>query len=117
MGFRVDAGTIRPQPVTFTFDGAAIEAYPGETVAAALIAGDVLGFRRDLLGGLRGPYCNMGTCFECVLEVRDGVSASIEPIGDAGGPWRTVRACLTQVRAGLEVRSRVAADPSGRSSG
>ncbi len=93
MGFRVNSGTFRPQPITFSFDGVAITAHPGETLAAALIAADIRGFRRDVRGGLRGPYCNMGTCFECVLEVRSGSS------------WRTVRGCLTPVAAGLEVRS------------
>lgn len=107
-GFRVDSGTIRPQLITFTFNGAAIEAYPGETVAAALIAGGIRGFRRDLHGALRGPYCNMGTCFECVLEVREGAPAGPEPARAADFAWRTVRACLTQVREGLEVRSRAA---------
>lgn len=103
MGFRVSSGTARPEPVTFVHDGAAIAGYPGETVAAALIAANILGFRRDLRGRLRGPYCNMGTCFECVLEVRAGSASGAAP-GD-GGCWRTVRACLTQVSAGLETRS------------
>ena len=102
MGFRIRSGTVRPQPVTFTFDGVALEAYPGETLAAALIASDVRGFRRDLRGELRGPYCNMGTCFECVLEVRDRMAAGSGVAGD----WYTVRACLMRVHAGLEVRSR-----------
>ena len=102
MGFRIRSGTVRPQPVTFTFDGVALEAYPGETLAAALIANDVRGFRRDLRGELRGPYCNMGTCFECVLEVRDRAAAG----SSAAGAWYTVRACLKCVQAGLEARSR-----------
>ena len=102
MGFRVRSGTARPPPITFTFDGVPIEAYPGETLAAALIANDVRGFRRDLRGELRGPYCNMGTCFECVLEVRDRAATG----SSAAGAWYTVRACLTRVQAGLEARSR-----------
>ena len=106
MGFRIRSGTVRPQPITFTFDGVALEAYPGETLAAALIASDVRGFRRDLRGEPRGPYCNMGTCFECVLEVRDPVAVGSGTGSRAGGAWYTVRACLTRVQAGLEVRSR-----------
>jgi len=103
MGFRVNSGTVRPEPVTFLHDAAAIPGYPGETVAAALIAANIRGFRRDLRGRLRGPYCNMGTCFECVLEVRtDSASGAAQ---DDGGSWRTVRACLTPIRAGLETRS------------
>ncbi|MBW4051041.1 MAG: (2Fe-2S)-binding protein [Proteobacteria bacterium] len=108
MGFRVTSGTFRPDQVSFTFDGVAIEAYPAETVAAALIANDVRGFRRDRSGRLRGPYCNMGTCFECVVEVRAPARASGVPFCDPHVPWRTVRACLLRVEAGLEVRSRKA---------
>jgi len=108
MGFRVNSGTTRPEPITFKFNGAAIEAYPGETVAAALIASDIRAFRRDLGGRLRGPYCNMGTCFDCVLEMRAEEPAGAESARHPEGFWRTVRACLTQVRVGLEVRSREA---------
>jgi sarcosine oxidase subunit alpha len=111
MGFRVNSDTRRPQPITFTFEGVEIAAYPGETVAAALIAGNIRSFRRDLRGGFRGPYCNMGTCFECVLEVREGGAAAGALESDAGGPWRAVRACLTQVSSGLEARSRQSPGP------
>ncbi len=105
MGSRVNLDTRRPEPVEFTFDGATLAAYPGETLAAALIASNISGFRRDLHGRLRGPYCNMGTCFECVLEVR------------AGESWRAVRACLTPVAAGMMARSRPSVDVAGRSRG
>lgn len=103
MGFRVSSGTVRPEPITIIHDGAAITGYPGETVAAALIAANIRGFRRDLRGRPRGPYCNMGTCFECVLEVRAGPASGAAR--DDGGSWRTVRACLTEISAGLETRS------------
>lgn len=117
MGARVNRDTIRPDPVTFTFDGATIAAYPGETIAAALIASNISGFRRDLHGRLRGPYCNMGTCFECLLEVRAEEARPAGPPGQAGASWRVVRACLAPVAAGLTVRSRPALDPSNRSGG
>ena len=109
MGFRVDSGTTRPKPITFKFNDVAIEAYPGESVAAALIASDIRAFRRDLGGRPRGPYCNMGTCFDCVLEVRAEEPGGAESARNPERFWRTVRACLTQVRAGLEVRSRESA--------
>lgn len=103
MGSRVSSGTTRPAPIAFTFDGATLTAHPGETIAAALIASNIAGCRRDLHGRLRGPYCNMGTCFECLLEVRT-----------TGESWRTVRACLTPVAAGMEARSRSSAGGSER---
>jgi D-hydroxyproline dehydrogenase subunit gamma len=115
MGSRVNRHTSRPDPVTFTFDGETIAAHPGETIAAALIASNIRGFRRDLHGRLRGPYCNMGTCFECLLEVRTGAAAAAGPRGEAEESWRTVRACLTPVTAGLAARSRPPVDVSGRS--
>jgi sarcosine oxidase subunit alpha len=96
---------MRPQPIVFIFDGTAIEAYPGETVAAALIASGIHDFRRDMCAEPRGPYCNMGTCFECVLEVRDPDAVGEVQNGDAADRWHTVRGCLMRVRAGLEVRS------------
>lgn len=105
MGSRVDLDTRRPGPVEFIFDCAPLIAYPGETLAAALIASNISGFRRDLHGRLRGPYCNMGTCFECMLEMR------------AGDSWRAVRACLTPVAAGIVVRSRAPIDVAARSPG
>jgi hypothetical protein len=108
MGFRIVSGTSRPQPVSFIFDGVAIEAYPGESVAAALIASDVRGFRRDRGGRLRGPYCNMGTCFECVVEARAPARVEEAQLRASPVPWRSVRACLLRVEAGLEVRSRKA---------
>lgn len=109
MAHRVAAGTTRPSPITFTFDAVTVTGYPGETIAAALIASNIRGFRRDLHGGLRGPYCNMGTCFECILEVRDRMEGQGEGNDEF---WRTVRACLTPVAAGLSARSISVAGPS-----
>lgn len=107
MGFRITVGTIRPEAISVLFNGRAIEAYPGETLAAALIANGIRGFRRDLHDRLRGPYCNMGTCFECVVEIREtGALPHSASAPAAQGAWRTVRACLTSVHAGLEARSR-----------
>jgi len=116
MGSRVNLDTRRPEPIEFTFDGATLAAYPGETLAAALIASNISGFRRDLHGRLRGPYCNMGTCFECVLEVRAEAAQPAGTAGEARECWRAVRACLTPVAAGMAARSRPSIDLSDRSS-
>lgn len=103
MGFRVTTGTHRPAGVGFLFDGRRIPAHPGETIAAALLAEGVGVFRRDSCGTPRGPYCNMGTCFECLVEVCLPRDAGTERAHEGG--WLRVRACLTAVSAGLEVRS------------
>nr|WP_239157355.1 (2Fe-2S)-binding protein [Actinocatenispora thailandica] len=46
--------------------------------------------RRTASGALRGPYCNMGVCFECLVTV-DGVPA--------------IRSCTLPVRAGIRVET------------
>jgi sarcosine oxidase subunit alpha len=112
MGFRANKDTQRPAALTFNFDGASVTAYPGETIAAALIASNVSVFRRDTRGAPRGPYCNMGTCFDCLVEVRIAADAN----HSAHASWREVRACLATVASDLEVRPAVSAqalvDPS-----
>lgn len=78
----------RGAKIAFSFDGEAIVAYEGETLAAALLAANVtcFGVTRDGRGRL--PLCNMGTCFDCAVTV-DG--------------QRLVRACLTDVKSGMRV--------------
>ena len=57
---------MRPaDPVRLRFDGAEIEALPGETVAAALAAADIVTLRQARSGAPRGPFCGMGACFDC----------------------------------------------------
>ena len=85
---RLERGVTRPAPVEIEVDGARVEAFPGESLAAALLAAGVRAFRRTPSGEPRGPFCNMGVCFECVVTVD----------GEPG-----VRACATAVRAGMRV--------------
>jgi D-hydroxyproline dehydrogenase subunit gamma len=84
---RIDSGVQRPTPATITVDGRATPAYPGESVAAALLASGHRTFRRSRRGEPRGPFCNMGVCFECVVEI-DGAR---------------VRACMASVVGGMVV--------------
>jgi D-hydroxyproline dehydrogenase subunit gamma len=89
---RIEQGVRRPAAIEIQVDGEATVAVPGESLASALLASGRRAFRRtERRGEVRGPYCNMGVCFECVVEV-DGV--------------RT-RACMTTVRAGMIVRTAV----------
>ena len=88
---RLKHPNMRPaQAVQITVDGTAIEALPGETVAAALAAADVVAVRQTRSGAARGPFCGMGVCFDCLVTVD-------------GRPNQ--RACLTKVAAGMDVRS------------
>ena len=56
-------------PVRLRFDGREIEALPGETIAAALAAADIVAVRQARSGAPRGPFCGMGVCFDCLVTV------------------------------------------------
>lgn len=73
----------------FTFDGRAVRAYPGETVAAALVAADDLMFRVAEDGTPRGLLCGIGVCWECRCVV-DGAE--------------NTRACMTAAKPGMVVQ-------------
>ena len=66
---------------------------PGQcSVAAALLAASVSRFRSTPVSGApRAPYCMMGVCFECLLEI-DGVANR--------------QACLVTVQPGMKIRSQ-----------
>lgn len=77
--------------VRFAFDGVRYEAREGESVAAALLACGVRTLRlHEERGTPRGIYCNIGHCMECRVTI-DAASG--------------LRACLTPVREGMDVRS------------
>ncbi|WP_195759938.1 (2Fe-2S)-binding protein [Paracoccus sp. S-4012] len=84
--------------VTLTLDGEAVSAVAGESLAGMMLARGVRVFRRMPDGSGRAPYCGMGTCFDCRIEVaRPGE----EPL--------TVRACVTAVEAGMVVSTGLGA--------
>ena len=71
-------------------DGEVVEAPEGANLAAWLLTRPVRPFRLGTVGAApRAPYCLMGICFECLMEI-DGM--------------RDRRACLTSVRDGMRVR-------------
>lgn len=74
-----------------TIDGTVTEAVDGQNLAAVMVAHGVWHFRTHMVTGeTRGPYCGMGICFECEVEVD-------------GRPG--VRACITDVREGMIIRT------------
>lgn len=85
-----------PRPaVTIELDGTALFAREGESVAAALLAAGIGHTRTTPVGGrARLPYCMMGVCFDCLVEI-DGV------------PNR--QACLVRVKDGMKVRRQIGA--------
>ncbi len=96
MAKRITQGVERASPIAIVVDDVSIEAYPGETVAATLMAAGrlTLGFNWDQRA--RGPVCNMGVCYECVIETRAGTDE---------GEFRLQRACMTPVKDGMVVRT------------
>lgn len=76
--------------VSLQFEGAPLRAPAGSTVAAALLAAGVRSFRdTPVTGAPRAPYCMMGVCFDCLVEID-------------GTPNR--QSCLVAVRDGMQVR-------------
>jgi len=78
--------------LAFTFDGKPVPAAPGDNVASALAAAGIVALRRSDAGdgAMRGLWCGMGACFDCVVTID-------------GRPGQ--RACLAEVRGGEAVRS------------
>ena len=76
--------------ITIYFEGSSIQVEPGQTVAAALLSNDHLCFRNSPISGQpRAPYCMMGVCYECMLEI-DGNSSQ--------------QACMIQVSEGMDIK-------------
>jgi predicted molibdopterin-dependent oxidoreductase YjgC len=74
------------------FDGRALAVLGQRSVAAALLAAGVSRFRSTPVSGApRAPYCMMGVCFECLLEI-DGIANR--------------QACLVTVQPGMKIRSQ-----------
>ncbi|HEX8595837.1 MAG TPA: (2Fe-2S)-binding protein [Pseudomonas sp.] len=76
--------------IEIQFEGQPLSVPTGMSLAAALLASGVHHTRESAINGRPGaPYCMMGVCFECVVEI-DGQA--------------NCQACLTGVRPGMSVR-------------
>lgn len=76
--------------VTIEFEGEPLSAQQGDSVAAALLAGDHRTFRTTPVNGVkRGPFCMMGVCFDCLVEI-DGVANR--------------QACMVEVSEGMRIK-------------
>lgn len=77
--------------VLIYLDGKKIEAFEGETIAAALFADGVKVFRTTpVFHEPRGVYCNRGRCTDCIMKVNDKPN---------------VRTCVTIVKEGMVINS------------
>ncbi|MDR1827783.1 MAG: (2Fe-2S)-binding protein [Methylobacteriaceae bacterium] len=75
--------------LSFTFEGEPVKALEGDTVAGALLLKGESVFRQSAVSGEnRAPYCLMGICFECLVEIN-------------GVPNR--QACMVKVEDGMNV--------------
>jgi predicted molibdopterin-dependent oxidoreductase YjgC len=93
------------ETVTILVEGDPVEAAAGDTVAAAVLGAGISSVRTTPVSGSpRSPYCLMGVCFDCLMEI-DGVPNQ--------------QSCMTPVRDGMRVRRQhgaasVGGDGDGR---
>lgn len=94
MAKRVTDDVTRSGKVTVRLNGNPVQAYEGETVATVILLSDQRTIGHDPLGKPRAPFCNMGVCYDCMVDVATEKAAL---------PARRVRACMTPVEDGMVV--------------
>ena len=78
------------ETVSIIFEGKNLDVEIGHTVASAILVGENMVFRSSVVSGQpRGPYCMMGVCFECLIEI-DGIPNQ--------------RACMIPVMQAMEIK-------------
>ena len=86
-------------PVSITFEGREVIAERGDSVAAALLASGVSYFRETPISGARrAPFCMIGNCFECLVEI-DGQANR--------------QSCMVTVREGMSINIQHGARDGG----
>ncbi|WP_116365973.1 (2Fe-2S)-binding protein [Parahaliea mediterranea] len=90
MARRIEQGVQRGEPVELIVDGGPVIAREGETLASVLLLQGCSAFYRTHNGQPRAPFCNMGTCFECRVQIE-------------GRGW--VLACQSPVEAHMQVHT------------
>lgn len=88
------------EEITLSIDGAPATARAGDSVAAALLAAGHPQCRTTPVSGApRAPYCLMGVCFECLVEI-DGVGNR--------------QACMVRVAPGMQIATQQGRREAGR---
>jgi predicted molibdopterin-dependent oxidoreductase YjgC len=78
-----------PQRIKIWIDGQCCQVSEGISVAAALLQTGVRACRTTPVSGQpRAPFCMMGQCFDCLVEI-DGLSNQ--------------QACMQHVREGMQI--------------
>jgi predicted molibdopterin-dependent oxidoreductase YjgC len=76
--------------VILTIEGRKLQVPASDSVAAAMLSAGVGYSRTTVSGGSRrAPFCMMGACFECLVEI-DGIPNQ--------------QSCQVQVREGMNVK-------------
>ena len=84
----------RPE-IGIVFEGRQVTAREGDSVAAALLAAGLRGLRATPVSGeSRAPWCMMGICFDCLMEI-DGLASR--------------QACMVTVAEGMIIRRQTGA--------
>ncbi|MBL1099237.1 (2Fe-2S)-binding protein [Streptomyces coffeae] len=66
------AGAAPEAAFEITFDGRALPALPGQSVAAALWSAGIVAWRTTRRGGrARGAFCGIGQCYDCLVVIND----------------------------------------------
>ena len=80
---------VQNSTIEITVDGAALKVPAAVSVAEALLLAGTAPVRRSVNSGApRGPYCMMGSCFECLVTI-NGVADR--------------QACLVTVQEGMRI--------------
>ena len=95
MATRVTHQVQRGEQITLTVNQQTVTAYAGETLASILLANGISVFYKTKSGKARGPYCNMGTCFECQVYI------------DTKNSRGWYRACMTVAENGMHITTGV----------
>lgn len=84
------ARALSEQPIHIFVDERPLTCRAGDSVAAALLAAGMDACRETVVSGsARGPYCMMGVCYDCLVQI-DGIANR--------------QGCMTPVREGMQVR-------------
>lgn len=82
----------KKKEVNITVDGKAIKAIEGEPIASALMADEIMIFRKTRIRKEpRGYFCGIGLCTDCMMIV-NGV--------------QNVRTCITPVKEGMKIETQ-----------
>lgn len=87
----LDENITRGAQIWVEINGARVQGFEGESVAAILMAENLSALRTTQNGEPRGVYCGMGVCFDCLVVVDD---------------IPNTRACMTWATDGMKISTQ-----------